>query len=327
MTFQNSTFLSLGLAAWSAGLLSAQAPLLAEDCNQNVPEAGIVSAVVRDADTRAAIPVASVQIDGPSGCLQWADSLGRFEVRLEAGVHTLWLPGRAGFETADVTVSVAPGDTTRLHLDVVRGSSFDGMPPAMWDGVPPATWPDGFYEGEAAVIALTDLQSLRRTEVGENEREVRFWSHLYLAEPRHVVVMREAGGQVHGRVLRYWPSAMAVGEEWEQEADSSFSTFCTAINRGEAWTVCEPEFEARPEWEDIFWEATQAGVWTLPDPSRLPPPDFITLDGWGMTVEVRAGQAYRAYRYETPEAHEWPEARQAEQIAEAFGKVWSRVKY
>lgn len=90
--------------------------------------------------------------------------------------------------------------------------------------------------------------------------------------------------------------------------------------------VCRARFTRPPDWSAARRAAERAGLWQLPDESSLPDDGLIILDGWGITVELRDGTAYRAYRYGNPDRLPWPEVDSAVRIARAVRGVDSLAR-
>jgi hypothetical protein len=62
-------------------------------------------------------------------------------------------------------------------------------------------------------------------------------------------------------------------------------------------------------------------VWVIPDQSELPQLSLVT-DGWGMFVELRDGNRYRAYSYSNPNVRSGhPDFKRAVAVASAFRPI------
>jgi hypothetical protein len=102
---------------------------------------------------------------------------------------------------------------------------------------------------------------------------------------------------------------------------------CSHFRRKGDTGVCEAQFATRPDWAGVLRQAELAGLWSLPDQSTLTNDFIISLDGWGITVELRHGTQYRAYHYSNPDSHLiWPEAARAVAIARTLAAIDSLVR-
>jgi hypothetical protein len=97
---------------------------------------------------------------------------------------------------------------------------------------------------------------------------------------------------------------------------------CETFTRRAGIGTCRGLFERSPDWKKSLRASEVAGLWTLRDESQLPPPYSWTLDGWGMFVELRDGNRYRAYQYSNPDARKAnPDRTQATAIVSAFRPI------
>ena len=101
---------------------------------------------------------------------------------------------------------------------------------------------------------------------------------------------------------------------------------CTGFRRRESWGACRAAFVREPEWRSVLDSLESAGLWELPEPSTLPGPGRLVLDGWGVRVELRSGGSYRTYGYSNPDAQPWPEAAQVVRLVRALGAIDSLIR-
>jgi hypothetical protein len=74
-----------------------------------------------------------------------------------------------------------------------------------------------------------------------------------------------------------------------------------------------------PQWERVLHAAEAHGLWSIPDPSTLPPPKGHFNDGWTMVVELRDGPRYPTYLYSNPGGlNGWPSEKQVNDIRRAL---------
>lgn len=101
---------------------------------------------------------------------------------------------------------------------------------------------------------------------------------------------------------------------------------CDRFAAAEQTGICHARFTRTPEWGRVLHTAESHGLWTIPDPSTLPPDSVMVFDGWTIVVELRDANGYRSYRYDTPESHpRWPSAAQVTEVANALGAIDSLV--
>lgn len=185
------------------------------------------------------------------------------------------------------------------------------------------------------VTAAAKLPPLRMTMLPAGVREVRIWIGGGIGYPQDFYRFSiDRKGGVTGALVFYWPAPAPDTAGGERPGETSHELMihdragsCGTFQRLADMGVCTALFTAPPRWSDVLRRAEAAGLWTLPDESTLPSDGSITDDGWGMTVELRDGSHYRAYRYSNPDMHaRWPEAARAMRIAKSLGGIDALIR-
>ncbi len=183
-----------------------------------------------------------------------------------------------------------------------------------------------------AVVKAASLAPLRSEVLPRGQREIRIWIGGGIGYPQDFYRIIDRQGHISGSLFYYWPSFPPDTSQGERPGETFGDIVayhlrgrCEKFRRVETTTVCVARFTKPPDWRTILRIAEAAGLWSLPDESTLPRDDIIALDGWGITVELRNDPSYRTYRYDNPDAHKWPEAKQASEIAAAIQSVNSLV--
>ena len=181
-------------------------------------------------------------------------------------------------------------------------------------------------------VEAAGLRPLRLEFLPRGTREIRVWLGGGLGWPQGLYRLVERGGRPSGEYIRYW----LLDNHDPVGADSAtFAALiryhergrCEPVLRGRTAEACRALFEKEPDWGEVWRAADSLGVWSLPDASTLPEvvgPNgerTITLDGWGITVELRDGPSYRAWHYSNPDVKPWPEAARATAFAAAVRSV------
>lgn len=296
-------------------------------CPDSASEAAIVSGTVSDEKTGHPIPAVKVATSARQFCAQFSDSLGRFRLRVPPGTQRLAAGSRAGFLGAEGSeLALGPADSTDISLILPRDPEFSGEPPALVEAFPAARWPDWFYRPTRdSLLEVADLERLDLTPLPEGEREIRVWSATAIGSPMDLVIVKDQGVNAHGEAILYWRTSVDENGSLDSLHTAELGPRCKSLERGNSWVVCYLNFPAEPDWTRLLDDATDAGVWTLPDPFTLPYEGWSVLDGWSMTVELRDGEHYRAYHYNNPDAYDWPETRTAVALMEIFNRPWRQV--
>ena len=189
------------------------------------------------------------------------------------------------------------------------------------------SWYEGYFASFDEAVSSLDLKPLRDTKLARGEREVRVWTQIELGDPKRMARVRDVGGRIEGEGVFYWAvsdsnRAEKPGQPREDIVAYNNAGTCGAIRVREEMAACRLRYVSVPDWRAILRQSEGAGLWTIPDPSTLPNDGIMTLDGWTVVVELRTSDSYRAYRYNSPEAHpQWPSAAQAIRIAETFASA------
>lgn len=200
-------------------------------------------------------------------------------------------------------------------------------------GIPDAIWTEYGYPTSDVAAITAGLHPLRVDTLPSGHREIRIWASIAIGTPS-VMYRIVDDGRVTGEVVRYWTRYPSDSTNWVAALQRGH---CTDFRRRAARlfdhpvesNTCRALFTRSPDWRAFLRRIEHAGAWTLEDPSTLPPERtmIIVTDGWGFTIELRDGAAYRAYRYDNPEAHpNWPHAANAIEIGHALRMVDSLVR-
>jgi hypothetical protein len=192
--------------------------------------------------------------------------------------------------------------------------------------------PESRAVAEDPYVEAAGLRPLRLEPLPRGAREIRVWVGGGLGWPQELFRLVEQGGRPSGEYIRYWrlDNRDPVGAD-----STTFAALmryhergrCEPMRGGTSAEACRALFQREPDWRAVWRAADSLGVWSLPDASTLPEvvgPNgerTITLDGWGITVELRDGPAYRAWHYGNPDRKPWPEAARATAFAAALRPV------
>lgn len=196
-------------------------------------------------------------------------------------------------------------------------------------GIPDAGWVDIYFDGFDRVAESAGLTPLRRKRLANHRSEVRVWIGGGIGYPQSLYRLMIDNGDVSGEWIWHWPISDYTftdeGHTFHDLMRYNNQGSCEDFRRIDEAGTCRVMLEPEPSWADLLRDAEQAGLWALPDSSKLPPSRTMTLDGWSLTVELLDGLFYRTYHYSNPQHREWPEARRAERIADIFRALDRRV--
>jgi len=188
------------------------------------------------------------------------------------------------------------------------------------DGVPDDHWPDLFFWHFDRITDTLGLHPLREMQSISHDREIRIWLSSFSSA--NLFRLIESDGAVSGAVYRSWPEKYGSGASFHERMVDSLADRCGDFRLKDGKASCRAILDPIPDWNSLLSHVELGGLWTLPDPSRLPPINRFQSDGWGIVVELHDGERYRTYRYHFPIAAEsWPEGRAAKTIAEAFSAL------
>jgi hypothetical protein len=203
------------------------------------------------------------------------------------------------------------------------------QPDSLPDLAPGSIYISGYDE----VARATGLMPLRLVRLGAGEREVRIWTQVAIAIPMQLYRFVDRGGRVTGELIFYWPAAPTETTMGGRSGDVSHDMMmyilpgrCDRFAVAEDTGICRARFTRTPDWGRVLRAAESHGLWTIPDPSTLPPDGVRVLDGWSIVVELRDVHGYRAYSYANPGSHpKWPSAAQVTEVAKTLGAIDSLV--
>jgi hypothetical protein len=216
----------------------------------------------------------------------------------------------------------APDSTTARQAPRARADSL------LWDDWGSAYFAD--FDRAARAAGLTPLREMR---LRPGEREVRLWTQVEIAVPKELYRFVDRGSAVRGELIYYWgadaPDTTLGERPGETTHDLMRYTLQGSCNRfavAEETGVCRARFRRAAPWRAVLRAAEAQGLWTIPDPSALPPDSVMVFDGWTLVAELRDGQRYRTFRYNSPEAHpRWPSAARVQTIARGLNAIDSLV--
>lgn len=178
---------------------------------------------------------------------------------------------------------------------------------------------------------VSTAAGLRPLRLGTDDGpvEVRIWiGGMGIPSSRYRFVRR--GDQVEGDRIFYWPADglgdnTPGGHTAHDLMDYYLRGRCDRFEHRRDFGLCHATFTRSPDWSRILVGIEAEDLWTLPDESALPK-DVTTLDGWGMTVELRDRDRYRAYYYGNPDARGRSETRHAASIAARLRAIDSATR-
>jgi hypothetical protein len=196
------------------------------------------------------------------------------------------------------------------------------------EGVPDAHWVSIYYRTIDRVNEAAALLPLHTTELPEGDREVRIWIDHGIGSPHQLYRLID-NGAVSGELVLHWRAPPPDSASGDRVGETSHDLMlymlegrCEGFRRAADTGVCRARFTRPPDWAAALAQAEASDLWTLPDEADLPDEGYVTVDGWGLVVELRDGAEYRAYYYGNPDLRpDQPEAVRAVEIAEAVREV------
>ena len=178
------------------------------------------------------------------------------------------------------------------------------------------------YHDEFAEAA--GLRMLRSESLPRGVREIRVWLGGGFGWPQELFRLVDRNGSISGEYIRYWglanPDSAPETETFAALMRYHEAGRCGPVSRGPKAEACRALFHTDPDWAVMWRVADSIGAWSLPDASSLSGGRMV-LDGWGITVELRDGDTYRAWSYSNPDVQPWPEAAKASAFARALWKI------
>ena len=193
---------------------------------------------------------------------------------------------------------------------------------AQWAAAWKSLWQSYYYRTFDSVVVSAKLSRLRSSPLPRGHREVRIWVGGGLGSVQDVYRFLDDRGHVSGEVVRYWRVGSVDGldsvERRLRELGNDYTLYslrgsCSRFSTGARVNTCRADFTRSPDWAAVLKRAEAAGLWTLPD-QWIPADGMQVLDGWGMIVELRDENRYRAYHYNNPDART-PSAENASAVA------------
>ena len=167
--------------------------------------------------------------------------------------------------------------------------------------------------------AIAGLQPLASDTLPTDVREVRLWYRRAWYGTGSVLQIRARGDSVTGALIVFARSPMHPPGERPVRPRS-----CRPLGESSTLLACEAVFPAPVDWRAVLTDLEAYRVWTLPDPSTLPPLESVVTDGHGVLAEVRRGSCYHRYSYGNPDAYSIPEYRDAAGIMRVEADIRSR---
>ena len=202
---------------------------------------------------------------------------------------------------------LASSSTAQIFSDIEPGKN----------GIPDATWPPIYFNSFDRVISALEILPLRDKEQVEQRKEIRLWTGLSIGAPKSLYVITKYGDKVDGKLILYWNASdidrQPEGESFHDLMVYNLTGSCESFTLKGRTGYCIANFEDPPNWESIYDNASEVGLWDLPDESELPS-ESIFIDGWGLVVELLDDNQYRTYKYSNPDKRDWPEAALAVEI-------------
>lgn len=175
-------------------------------------------------------------------------------------------------------------------------------------------------ESRDSITVAAGLKPLASSPLEAGEKEIRIWIGEGLGIPENLYRIVQRKDRVTGELIFFWNLGYRGGADpGEPDFNAvmlySLAGQCTTVGRSGNAHACHARLMTEPDWKSILARMERSQLWTLPDEKELPPDSFVTFDGWGMVVEIRDGDHYRAYHYSNPDAHQHPASVRAANIA------------
>lgn len=196
--------------------------------------------------------------------------------------------------------------------------------------VPDAIWTSAFAQTFDNVVLSAGLKPLREKKLEKDEKEIRIWIGGGIFAPEFLYRITVRNTIVRGELILYWSVRdIDIYDDGKTTHDLMLyyrSSTCEDFNLKSGFGTCRALLSTKPDWENILRKIEDQGLWELPDSSELPDDGTMTLDGWGITIELRKEHYYRTYNYSNPNNKPWPEAAQAVQISRIVSKARYLIK-
>lgn len=177
------------------------------------------------------------------------------------------------------------------------------------------------------VAETAGIGRLDATPISAGASEIRVWLGFGTVIPAEMLRLQvDEEGVVSGQVLIHFPADLSFMEAGRAtKFREKVSGYCADFRSGPESEVCTANFGDEPDWHALHDALIRMGITLLPDESELPKPEFEVTDGMAVVVEVRNGEAYRAYGYSNPGFRSEPEAEAATRIIESVSEVFNQA--
>ena len=193
-----------------------------------------------------------------------------------------------------------PDDGTAVH-DSALGITYthaESRPPVRNDDS------TGWLVHREMVTSLVDIPGLRSATPWRVRREARIsWGGgpTWATEPLVRLVERSNGG-ASGDLVVYWSNRRESLATRRPPAGDVPAAGCENVMRDSAYSACRLAKPLRFDWSAVRDTLDALGLWSLPGDGivRREPEGGAFKDGLAVAIELREGDRYRAFRYDSP---------------------------
>lgn len=144
------------------------------------------------------------------------------------------------------------------------------------------------------------LSKLSHAQHAQGEEEIRLWMGLSIAIPQEAIRLVNRNGNVSGEMIYYWEfrGGDSLWANYRAELRANVSQWCMRARfTGDMWT-CRARFDPEPNWNALWSQLKEQGVFEPHDPSLTKTPFYVQTDGFFFDIETWDGHAYHEW---TPE--------------------------
>jgi hypothetical protein len=176
----------------------------------------------------------------------------------------------------------------------------------------------GWLVRRELVTSLVDIPALRGAVPWRVRREARIsWGGgpTWTTEPLVRLVERSNGG-ASGDLVVYWSNRpQSLGTQRPPGGEIP-AAGCGEVTRDSAYTACRLAKPLRLDWRAVRDTLEAFGLWSLPGDgiARREPAGGAFKDGFAVAIELREGDRYRAFRYDSPNFIGTPDASRVDSI-------------